>query len=137
MRISDWSSDVCSPDLRQVAGPSAVRGAARRPAAVEAETLEIASGVAGVAGEHGDVDAELADGALPLVVEGVVEHQVLVGGDVQPAVGLDLRVELAGPPAGIAERQQLAARSLAGGDVAEDVDGGGQRADRKRPRLTP
>src|SRR3546814_10809720 len=65
---------LCPPvsaHRRQVAGPSAVRGAARRPAAVEAETLEIASGVAGVAGEHGDVDAELADGALPLVVEGV------------------------------------------------------------------
>src|SRR3546814_3901481 len=58
---------LCPPvsaHRRQVAGPSAVRGAARRPAAVEAETLEIASGVAGVAGEHGDVDAELADGAL-------------------------------------------------------------------------
>src|SRR3546814_10713708 len=43
------------------------------------------------------------------------------------AVRLHLAVELARPPAGVAERQQVVARPLADGDRPQDVDGGGQR----------
>ena len=44
----------------------------------------------------------------------------------QPLAG-DLALELAGPPAGIAERQDRPVGPLAAGDGLQDVDGGGQR----------
>ena len=69
------------------------------------------SRVAGVARQQREVDAELGDRPLPLAVQVLVEDQLLVGGDVEPAVGLDLGVELARAPAGIAEREQTAARA--------------------------
>ena len=73
------------------------------------------------------LDAELADGALPFVVEAGVEEQILVGRGGEPAIGLDLGIELAGAPAGIAQRQQALARAAAAGDGAQDVEAGGQR----------
>src|SRR5258708_37424302 len=57
--------------------------------------------VAGAARQGHGVDAELGQRSLPFVLEVVAEDDALVGGDVQPAIGLDLGVELARPPAGI------------------------------------
>ena len=70
-----------------------------------------------------------------LLLEVAVEQQVEVGRAVQPAVGGDLALELAGPPAGIAERQDGPVGTLAAGDGLEDVDGRRQRhalVDRQR-----
>ena len=52
----------------------------------------------------------LAERALPFAVVVGVEHDVVIGGDREPAIGLDLGIELARRPAGIAEREQAAAR---------------------------
>ena len=71
--------------------------------------------MAGLAGELAEVDADLADRAFPLVVEVGVEHQGFVRRYREPAVGLDLGIELPGSPAGIAQRQQAVPRAAAGG----------------------
>ena len=52
----------------------------------------------------------------------VTEDQVRVGWAVEPAVSLDLALELAGRPAGIAERENRAVGTVAGGDRLQDVD---------------
>ena len=78
--------------------------------------------MAGVAGQHRELDTELAEGALPFALELGVEHDRIVGGGVQPAVLLELAVELARSPAGIAERQQALARPLATADGAQDLE---------------
>src|SRR5258708_17235266 len=75
--------------------------------------------VAGVARQGDGVDAELGQRSLPFVLEVVAEDDALVGGDVQPAIGLDLGVELARPPAGIAQRQQTAPPPAAAADRAQ------------------
>src|SRR5581483_8199458 len=84
------------------------------------------SSVPRFAGEAVDGDADLADGALPLVVEVGIEEQPLVGRHAEPAIGLDLVVELPWTPAGIAQRQQALPRAAAAGDVAQDIEAGGQ-----------
>ena len=76
--------------------------------------------------QQAEIDADLADAAFPLVGQLVVEDQLVVGRHAQPGVGLDLRVELARAPAGIAEGEQAALRALAGGDVAQDVERRGE-----------
>src|SRR5258706_205995 len=53
------------------------------------------SGVAGFARELGAGHADLAERALPLAVEVAFEHQVGIGRHGQPAIGLDLGLELA------------------------------------------
>src|SRR5690606_11067886 len=81
-----------------------------------------ASGVAGVADEVRWVDADLVEGTLVLLIEVAVEQQVEVGWAVQPAVGLDLVLQLPRAPAGIPQRQHRPARPLAAGDGLQDVD---------------
>src|SRR5215831_14456853 len=56
----------------------------------------------------------------------LVEDDRFIGGDVDPAVGLHLLVELARSPAGISQRQQAPPRSFAATDGAEDVEGRGE-----------
>lgn len=84
-------------------------------------------GVAGGSGQHHGVDADLGHGPLPLVVQVGAENQIIVGSHMKPAVGLDFRVQLPRPPAGIAERQKAVARAYASGDVSKNIHGGGQR----------
>ena len=55
------------------------------------------------------------------------EYQVAVGGHQKPAIVLQLLVELAGSPAGIAQGEHALCRPLAGGDHPQDVDGRGER----------
>jgi len=49
--------------------------------------------VAGVGREHRQADAELAEGALPFAAKLRVEHQLGVGRNRQPTVGVDLGIE--------------------------------------------
>src|SRR6516162_4021027 len=77
-------------------------------------------GVARFTREPIDAHADLADGALPFVVELGIEEDGLVGRCGEPAIGLDLGIELTGAPAGISEREQTLARAGAAGDVAQD-----------------
>jgi hypothetical protein len=49
-----------------------------------------------------------------------------VGRAVEPAVGLDLLLQLAGRPAGIAQRQEGAGRAAPAGDRPQDVERGRQ-----------
>ncbi len=54
------------------------------------------------------------------------EQQVRVRRAIQPAIRLDLMLELPGGPARIAERQDRVLRALASRQRAQDIDGGGQ-----------
>ena len=65
--------------------------------------------------------------ALPFAVYVALEHEILVGRHAEPAVRLELGIELARRPTGIAERQQVALRSLAATDRAQDVKRRGHR----------
>src|SRR3546814_8241363 len=60
MRISDWSSDVCSSDLSGTWPAAKVGATARRPASVDAELLELVA-----QGAEGDAQG---GGGLGLVV---------------------------------------------------------------------
>jgi diguanylate cyclase (GGDEF)-like protein len=108
---------------RAPAAPGAVQRAAadrsrprcRRPspnalpsspeAVAPASDVRRQSGVAGVADEVRGVDSDLRQRPLVFLLEIAIEQQIGVGRAVQPAVGGDFALELAGAPAGIAERQ--------------------------------
>ena len=64
---------------------------------------------------------------MPFVAVVPAEHDVVVGRDGEPAIGLDLGIELPRPPAGIAQREEAAGRPVAAADGAQDVEGRGQR----------
>ncbi len=74
--------------------------------------------MAGVVGKHVWANAELAHGAFPLGVEIFVEDQAAVGFDIEPAIGLDLGIELTRTPAGVAQGHQALLRSQPHGDSA-------------------
>src|SRR6185295_10510745 len=80
------------------------------------------SGVAGLGREHADIDADLLQRLLVLALDVGPEDQLRIGRAMQPAVLVDFLLELAGRPAGIAERQERAARPLAARDRLEDVE---------------
>src|SRR5262249_62129323 len=54
------------------------------------------------------------------------EAQLRIGGRMQPAILMDLVLALSGRPAGVAQREHRARRSLAARDRLEDIEGGGQ-----------
>src|SRR6185312_12239517 len=78
--------------------------------AAAGQNRDMGSGVADVAGEHARADAELLHGALVLALDVGAEDQLGVGVAVQPAVVLQLVLELARRPPGIAEREDRAGR---------------------------
>src|ERR1700733_13935218 len=80
------------------------------------------SGVAGLARQHADVNAELLERALVFMTDVGAEDEIGIGAAVQPAVALDLVFELARRPSGIAERQQRVAGPVAPGDPLEHVE---------------
>src|SRR5262245_58949886 len=84
------------------------------------------SGVAGLGREHAEMNADLLQRLVVLAVGVAAEDQLGIGGAMQPAVMLDLVLELARRPAGIAEREDRALRSVAAGDRLEDVERGGE-----------
>ncbi len=55
-----------------------------------------------------------------------IENELGVGRAIEPAIGVDLAFELARRPSRIAERKQRLVRPGAFGDVAQNVDGGGE-----------
>src|SRR5712671_5814067 len=75
------------------------------------------SKVAGAAGE----------GALPDLVPLGVEHELVIGRGGEPVAPSDFAVELAGAPAGIADREQVFLWPLLMADVAQDLPAGGHR----------
>src|SRR5688572_33167829 len=74
------------------------------------------SGVPGLVRQHAGIDADLAQRALVFFIDVVAEYQLRVGVAMQPAIVLDLVLELARRPAGIAQRQDRVLRSGALGD---------------------
>ncbi len=87
---------------------------------------ETNSRVSGLVRQHAGIDADLAQRAQVFLVDIVAEDQVRIGVAVQPAIVLDLVLELARRPAGIAQRQDRVLRSGALGDRLEDVHRRGQ-----------
>src|SRR5204863_9225644 len=75
------------------------------------------SKVAGAAGE----------GALPDLVPLGVEDELGIGGSDEPVAPGDFAFELAGAPAGIADREQVFLWPLLAADVAQDLPAGGHR----------
>src|SRR5438477_2843184 len=75
------------------------------------------SKVAGAAGE----------GALPDLVPLGVEDELGIGGSGEPVAPGDFGFELAGTPAGIADREQVFLGALLAADVAQDLPAGGHR----------
>src|SRR5262245_45545075 len=82
--------------------------------------------VPGLAREHAEIDADLLQRLLVFAAGVLTENQLGIGRAMQPAVMLDLVLELAWRPPGIAERQDRAARSVSARDRLEDVEGCGQ-----------
>jgi EAL domain-containing protein (putative c-di-GMP-specific phosphodiesterase class I) len=81
------------------------------------------------------VDADLGQGPLVLVVEVAIEQEIEVRRAMQPAVGLDLVLELPRPPAGVSKRQDRPVRARPAGDCPQDLHRGRERdviVDRQR-----
>jgi hypothetical protein len=79
------------------------------------------SGVPGLGREQGWIHTELGNRALPLGLVVDTEHQLVVGRHHQPAVRLNLGIELARRPAGIADGDDESPRAAPGRDVAQRV----------------
>src|SRR5262245_6022473 len=91
--------------------------------------------VPGLAREHAEIDADLLQRFFVFAAGVLTENQLGIGRAMQPAVMLDLVLELAWRPPGIAERQDRATRSVPARDRLEDVERRGQAnafADRQR-----
>src|SRR5262245_21206078 len=91
--------------------------------------------VPGLAREHAEIDADLLQRFFVFAAGVLTENQLGIGRAMQPAVMLDLVLELAWRPPGIAERQDRAARSVPARDRLEDIERRGQAnafADRQR-----
>src|SRR5262249_13787654 len=94
----------------------------------EAPTLSQATmlAVPGLGRQHAEIDADLAQ-RLGVFVLGILpEDQLKVGGAVQPAILVDLGLELARCPARIAECKHCALWTIAARDRLEDIEGGGE-----------
>src|SRR5262249_7100111 len=82
--------------------------------------------VPGLAREHAEIDADLLQRFFVFAAGILTENQLGIGRAMQPAVMLDLVLELARRPPSIAERQDRAARSVPARDRLEDVERRGQ-----------
>src|ERR1700676_4462878 len=84
------------------------------------------SRVAGLGREHADLDADLFQGQRVFALGIGAEDELAIGRAVQPAVLVNLALELAGRPARIAEREHRAGGSVAARNRLEDVESGGE-----------
>ena len=84
------------------------------------------SGVTGLTRKHAEVDADFLEGFLVFTLGILTEDQLGIGGAMQPTIMLDLVLQLARRPAGIAQRQDGAARSAAARDRLENVESCGE-----------
>src|SRR5262249_49424240 len=82
--------------------------------------------VSGLAREHAESDADLLQRLLVFAAGVLTENQLGIGRAMQPAVMLDLGLELARRPAGIAERQDRALWSVPARDRLEDIERRGE-----------
>src|SRR5262249_37121647 len=76
--------------------------------------------------QHAEVDADLAQRLGVFVLGILTEDQLKVGGAVQPAILVDLGLELARGPARIAKCKHCALRTIAARDRFEDVERGSE-----------
>src|SRR3954467_2997701 len=90
-----------------------------------ARSAVMRSSVADVAGEHAGTDADLLHRPVVFCADVGAENQPGIRTAMQPAIVLQLALELARRPAGIAERQDRARRAGAAGDCFENIEGGG------------
>src|SRR6476646_7481282 len=97
----------------------AIRNAVARSAVMR-------SSVADVAGEHAGTDADLLHRPVVFCADVGAENQLGIRTAMQPAIVLQLALELARRPAGIAERQDRARRAGAAGDCFENIECGGE-----------
>ena len=74
--------------------------------------------VPGFVREHAGIDADLAQRADVFLLDVAAEDQIRIGIAMQPAIALDLGLELARRPAGIAEREDGVLGAGALGDGA-------------------
>src|SRR5688572_9201436 len=100
--------------------------ASRSTRSSSAPAMAKASRVPGFAREHADIDADLLQRLVVLGAVVPAEHQLGVGRTMQPAVLVDLALELARRPAGIAEREHGVGGAVAARDRLEDVERGGE-----------
>jgi hypothetical protein len=82
--------------------------------------------VAGFARQHAEIDPNLFQRSLIFGAGIGPEDQFGVGRAVQPAIALDLGLELPGGPAGITEGENGARRPFAACNRFENIDRGGQ-----------
>src|SRR5258706_450111 len=78
-------------------------------------------GPAGFRGEAGNVDAELAERAAPLLSVFELEQKRVIRVAMDPTIGAHFGLELLRSPAGIAEREEPLLRTFSGGDRTENV----------------
>src|SRR5258708_3867107 len=91
-----------------------------------ARSAVMRSSVADVAGQHAGTDADLLHRPVVFRADVGAENQLGVCAAMQPAIVLQLALELARRPAGIAERQDRACRAGAPGDRFENIECGGE-----------
>src|SRR4051794_12940743 len=90
------------------------------------ESERTTSGVAGVARQHAERDADLLERLLVFLVGVLAEDQLRIGRTMQPPVLLNLVLELSRRPAGVAQGEQRAGRAIAAGYGLENVERGGE-----------
>src|SRR5258707_14402427 len=84
------------------------------------------SRVPGLGREFAEINADLLQRLIVFAAGVLPEDQLGIGRAMQPAVMLDLVLELARRPPGIAERQDRALRAVAAGNRLENVEGCGE-----------
>src|SRR5213083_987289 len=91
-----------------------------------ARSAVIRSSVADVAGQHAGTDADLLHRPVVFRADVGAEDQFGIGTAVQPAVLLQFVLELARRPAGVAQSEDRARRTIAARDRFEDVERRGE-----------
>src|SRR5262245_10047816 len=103
--------------------PRAICSSTSRAACAPSRShLNKKSRVAGLARQHAEIDADLAQGLFIFCVGVLAEDQLRICGAVQPAILLNLLFQLTGGPTGIAERQDCTGGAVAARNGFEDVE---------------
>src|SRR5690606_9025589 len=84
------------------------------------------SGVARLAGQQAEIDAQAVCGGVQALLGLQLEENLVIGGAAEPGVVHQLALQLPGVPAGVAEGNEGFPGPAAAGHVHQDVAGGGQ-----------
>lgn len=76
----------------------------------------------GLGRKHPQADANAGNRPFPLRFQFAIKENCLIGRCREPTIGLDFRIKLPRPPAGIPQCQQAISRSLAFGNGAQNID---------------